>query len=148
EVRGPRQVLVIADDPDQAAFWTAALRVGGAFQCDVIKPAQTRDLGPRDLAKYQAICLLDVDNPQADLWDKLKEYVQDGGGLIVMPGGEELRQSAYRDEERADAAVNQLMPGTFEKLLPEADPPVEFDAAKYREPLRTWWRDWRDEDQS
>jgi hypothetical protein len=148
EVRGPRQILVIADDPERTAFLTAALRVGGAFQCEVIKPQQARELGPRDLSKYQAVCLFDVENPSTDLWDKLKAYVDDGGGLIVLPGGEELRQSAYRDGEKADAAVNQLLPGALENLVPETDPPVEFDAAKYREPLRTWWRDWREEDQA
>lgn len=145
EVRGPRQVLVVADDPDSAAIWKTALR--GAFKCAVVTPRQAGELGPRDLAAYQAVCLLNVADPSADLWDKLKQYVDDGGGVIVMPGGDELRLSAYKDAENSGAAVNELLPGRLDKLL-DMDGGGEFDSAREREPLRTWWRDWREEDQT
>lgn len=144
EVRGPRQLLVVADDPKTAAIWTLALR--GSFKSDIVTPRQAADLGPRDLAAYQAVCLLNVADPNADLWDKLRKYVDDGGGLVVMPGGEELRLSAYKDDDNPEAAVNQLLPGTLEKLS-EADAGLEFDPARYREPFRSWWREWVDEDQ-
>lgn len=145
EVRGRRQVLIVADDPKQTRIWEAALR--GAFHCDVMMPDKAAGLGPHDLMNYQAVCLLDVADPSADLWEKLKKYVESGGGLIVLPGGSELRLSAYKDEEKPDAAVSQLMPGVLDKLV-DADNGVEFDAAKYREPLRIWWKEWREEDLS
>jgi len=145
EVRGPRQVLIIADHPGRAAFWEAALR-HGSFQCDVVQPAKAADLTPKDLAKYQVVCLLDVADPSTDLWEKLKRYVDDGGGLIVLPGGSDLRLSAYKDDDKADAAVNQLLPGTLEKLV-EEDDGVEFDMARHGLPVRTWWKEWLEEDQ-
>jgi Aerotolerance regulator N-terminal len=143
EVRGPRQVLIITDHPNRTLIWEAALR--GSFQCDVVQPAKAADLTPRDLANYQAVCLFDVADPTTDLWEKLKRYVEDGGGLVVLPGGSELRLSAYKDEG-PNAAVTQLLPGVLDKEI-ENDAGVEFDEAKYREPMRTWWRDWVEEDQ-
>jgi hypothetical protein len=144
EVRGPRQVLVITDHPNRTLIWEAALR--GAFQCDVCQPAKAADLTPRDLANYQAVCLFDVADPTTDLWEKLKRYVDDGGALVVLPGGSELRLSAYKDEGNADAAVTQLLPGVLEKEI-ENDAGVEFDESKYLEPMRSWRREWVDEDQ-
>src|SRR6202011_783679 len=81
EVRGPRQVLTITDDDKGAAFWREALTSGGAFGCDVKSAAEADKLYPRELRdRYQAICLLSVAGPGHSLWDKLRAYVQDGGG--------------------------------------------------------------------
>ena len=58
---------------------------------------------------YRCFCLLNVARPPALLWQLLEQFVKDGGGLAVMPGGTQLVTSAYADPREA----NLLMPGKF-----------------------------------
>lgn len=119
QVGGVRRVLTITD-PERyvtswrnADLWKLALEVPsatGGFQCDVKTPADLLRVSPDDLrARYQSIVLLDVANPDSGLWQKLQRYVTDGGGLAVIPGGEEMRLPAYN----ADPSAQQILPGRF-----------------------------------
>ena len=58
------------------------------------------------LQPYQAIALLNVAAPKADAWTKLKNYVLQGGGLAVVPGGQaETDRHAYNDNADAQAIL-------------------------------------------
>src|SRR5262249_32761758 len=46
EVRGSRKVLILADEPKDAAFFAAALESAKAFRCDVQATSQSAELGP------------------------------------------------------------------------------------------------------
>ncbi|MGE3804707.1 MAG: BatA domain-containing protein [Gemmataceae bacterium] len=90
EIQGKRRVLVVADDPREARFWTAALESGGgrAFQVETIA---SRDLAGQDwkeLAAYRAIALFNVKDLDEQSWRALKSYVEAGGGLAFLPGGD------------------------------------------------------------
>jgi hypothetical protein len=144
EVRGPRHVLTLVDDPQNAEVWALALRSGNAFTCDVkaTDDARVRALSPADLAGYQAVCLLGVARPGADLWDKLARYVAGGGGLAVIPGGEQTDVSAYNSE-----AGQKLLPGRLRQII---NVPTEAGAIwseeTYRHPVMAPFRDWRIQD--
>src|SRR5262249_18036834 len=118
EVTSARKVLTIADDPENAAIWKLALKAGEqtgepAFDCDVKATRDASEMAEADLARYQAICLLSVAAPPERLWGNLRAYVEGGGGLAIIPGGEELDVEKYK---QADAA-KFLMPGAFSKVI-------------------------------
>src|SRR5262249_7753617 len=112
EVRGSRKVLVIADEPAQSVILRAPLELLKEFSCDVRRPDEARQFGPRDLAPYQAVCLIDVAAPGSILWELLQAYVQAGGGVLVVPGGDELRPDSYNND-----AAQRVLPGRFVKVL-------------------------------
>ena len=130
ELRGGRKVLVLTDNPGDTDYrslgelstvprdrpWSAlviALLSSKAFQCDVRPASEALTLGPNDLAEYKAVCLLNVAHPTQNLWEMLGKYVQSGGGLAIMPGGEELELKAYNEGDAAQA----LMPGRLTKVV-------------------------------
>ena len=147
EVRGPRSVLVLSDNPGNEQFrgdadiWKLALDRGGAFHCDVMSPDRAAKLTPRELArKYQAVCLVSVAAPDPDLWDKLLKYVEDGGGSAIVPGGAELKKTFYEDKDE-NAAVNGLMPGRLIGLVDDKKG-VPWKESTYRHPVMAPFREW------
>src|SRR5262249_46084500 len=81
EVRGGRKVLILTDKPGDAGIFKLALDTAKAFRCDVRQASEAFQLGPDDLAGYQAVCLLNVARPSQNLWKMLAKYVRNGGGL-------------------------------------------------------------------
>jgi len=142
EVTGPRRVLTVCDDPDDAAFWKLALKVGErvgepSFDTDVKTPRELRELTPADLGRYQAVCLLAVAAPDADLWAKLERYVTEGGGLVVVPGGD-AEIARYND----DVTAQKLLPGTLGKQVHNAQGAAWKDST-LKGPLRDWFDEWK-----
>jgi uncharacterized membrane protein len=141
EVQSGRRVLTLADNPDEAVVWKLALETSGTFRCDVFSTAKARTLGPDDLAPYHAVCLLNVAEPDKDLWQKLELYVRGGRGLVIIPGGEELARAAYNDEGTA----RQLLPGRLEKVVAghaELGTPWRWTDAVYRHAALAPFREW------
>jgi hypothetical protein len=151
QVGGPRRVLTIADPQRYAArwrnadLWKLALEVpsaAGAFQCDVKTPAELAKASPDALrAQYQAIALLDVARPEPDLWQKLQRYVNEGGGLAVIPGGDEMRLAAYNE-----ATARQVLPGEFlgpVRSPKEAGADWDWDGNNYQHAFMKPFREWR-----
>lgn len=144
EVRGSRRVLVLTDEPREAQIWKLALTATGGFSVDVRRPAEARVFTPPELLRnYQAICLLNVAEPDRDLWERLQNFVHEGGGVAILPGGEELKRDAYNE----DALARKLLPG---KLMALANTPeregVEWmwTNATYQHPMMKGFRTWND----
>jgi hypothetical protein len=104
KVEGGRRILIVADqpfgkaqEPGDATLWTRALRASHTFLCDVLTTKEANGLGKGELSSYRAVCLLNVANP-GELWARLEDYVRDGNGLAVVPGGEEWKpnRDAYK----------------------------------------------------
>jgi hypothetical protein len=140
EIRGGRRVLTLVDEPGDAAFWKLALELPKNFQCEVRRVSDTSDLSPEELSQhYQAICLLNVARPTNDLWQKLRSYVTAGGGLAVIPGGEELVKAAYNDNQ----AAQTLLPGQLVKIVKaETEAGVSWKETTYRHPVMAPFREW------
>lgn len=90
EIQPPLEVLVIADDLDDTVAWTTALapetwkKQGRAkYNCTRLNSAK---LVNSDLAKYAAVCLINVRSLSKPAWKKLADYVEAGGGLAVCLG--------------------------------------------------------------
>jgi hypothetical protein len=143
EVRGTRQVLVLADIPKDAAVLTGAIESFKAFDFKLVRPSDLRSLGKEDLAHYQAICLLSVARPDEDLWKKLMAYVSEGGGLAIMPGGQELDIGAY-----TSSTAQLLVPGTLGMIV-QASPQdlethggVTWKETNYKHPIMARFREY------
>jgi hypothetical protein len=122
--RERRKVLTIVSDkppgegPAPWKAWQTALKVGDLFECEVQSAAEADKLDDKALHDYAAVCVFQI-APSAGTWQKLARYVRGGGGLVLVPGGEEmLRQVRQYNDEGAKAG---LLPGTLQKI--ETNPP-------------------------
>ncbi|HEY8504458.1 MAG TPA: BatA and WFA domain-containing protein [Gemmataceae bacterium] len=146
EVPEPRPVLTVSDDADDARFWKLALEADNRFRCDVKTPEQVRDWRPEDWAAYQAVCLLNVADPAGPagnpLWDALARYVEQGGSLVVLPGGDEMRAVAYDTD-----AAKRLLPGKYLALFEASDQAKGvtwlWNSLNFRHPILAPFREWQ-----
>jgi hypothetical protein len=142
EVTSGRRVLVLCDDPPDARWWEWALTKGQragepSFACEVRPTRDAAELTPPNLASYQAVCLLSVASPDRDLWEKLDRYVSAGGGLAILPGGED--PEPYNTD-----AARVLMPGKLGKLISTpAEKGVSWDDRNYRFAVKNWFDEWK-----
>lgn len=145
QVREPRKLLVVTDEPAMARIWKIAVESVGEYVCDVVATADAakRALSPNDLAAYQAVFLLDVARPSRSLWDALEGYVNRGGSLAISPGGEEVGRDEYGESD----AAKRLMPAALVRPETNAEG-VEFTDYLYQHPLMTGFRDDRDDPNS
>jgi hypothetical protein len=151
-VRGSRRILTLVDSIPDAYYWKLALQdaweqvepPGQGIQCDVKILPDARDLAPDELSKkYQAICLLNVAKPDSDLWERLEQYVNHGGGLAIVPPGQELSKDAYNKNE----AAQRLLPARFDKILKApAQPGVIWKDPAYQHPLLARFKEWKAHD--
>jgi hypothetical protein len=139
-LRQPRHILVVSDNPSKAQRWQDALeslRGLGEFRVKRITPEQCLK---EDLSAFQAVYLFDVAEPDADLWGRLKRYVESGGGLGVVPGGEEVKAEAYNSAE-----AKALLPGQVQGIRTVAKPAGrwDFDQIPYQHPMMARYREWK-----
>ncbi len=103
----PLEVLVVADERAQTQFWLEALNdlnlAGTAYKPTMMLTSQLRTA---NLEKFDIVCLLNVARPTNELWTKLKDFVENGGGLTVCLGA----------ASTASAGAN-LSPAEFAKRL-------------------------------
>ncbi len=135
-VREKPKVLTLADDPQAARLWELAIRAKGTFDVTVKRP---RDLDDKDLAGARVVCLFQAVQPEPELWKKLGDYVHRGGGLAVVPGGDEMRPGAY-----ATDAAAKVFPGRYAELVkvPADKPPVRWAPFEGQDELTRPFREW------
>ena len=127
-----RKFLTLCDDPRDAALWVLAHEAVGEFECVVRRPQEAGDL-----AGYEAVCLLDVDDP-TPLWPKLRAYAEQGGKVLVIPGGDaKVSREAY--DLKNNPAAAGVLPGSLQEVFDTANLPKAADrpgAARYGVPWR------------
>jgi hypothetical protein len=125
-VREPRNVLALVDPPPEsmltgglaaleaakgrAQLWIRALDALGWYRCEVRQIGDDSDLDRIDWNRYEQITMLDLSKPSGALWQKVEEFVQRGGHLIVVPppGGNQPTLDAYRTGEAAAVLPRRL----------------------------------------
>ena len=145
-IQQPRDILVVTESRSEAQRWIDAhnaLRGLSPYRVTVMTPEQCLTGGQKGLNGYQAIYLFAVAEPSADLWDLLRQYVESGGGLGVVPGGAEMAVKAYNS-----AKAQAVLPG--ELAGPEVVPGKKgaaWDLARiaYQHPMMTRYRAWKAE---
>jgi hypothetical protein len=139
-IREPRRILVLTDDPRKAQLFGDALKaVRGGFSPEIREAAAVKD--PGDLPRYQAVYLLDVARPSAELWSLVEDYVRRGGGVGVVPGGNEMDLKAYNE-----GPAQRVLPGQFLSVMSHKEPGAAWDldnAAVFQHPLLRPFREWK-----
>ena len=166
KVGAARCILTIAESEEAAANWQSAHTGKDGFGCLVVKPDDVRIENGRTVVRYpnpenpegppadddirgfDVVCLLGIRDPSDkaggldSLWDKVRPYVQGGGKLLIIPGGEQISKEGY-------ASGRDLMPGTLEKVIDTSTaqiPPPKQTAPGWSEPREgtngvTWFLD-------
>jgi hypothetical protein len=82
-VRGRRRMLCLTGPDGQGGDWPRAIAALRAFTAEVKTFAEA---GKDDLAPYACVAVCQPEEVPAGWWDRLAEYVKNGGGLAVIPG--------------------------------------------------------------
>lgn len=137
EVRAPRRVLVLSDQPRWARAWSLALEVHGRYEPQLRQPSEV--MTAEELKPFAAVVLLSVSRP-AEIWPKLMDYVQQGGHLLVAPGRSETQVEEYQNP-----VASALLPGKLVQVVtrPDADP-ARWEPLNRRHPLLAKFATWRE----
>jgi hypothetical protein len=143
--RERRKVLtIVTDDPpaeDQVPWkaWQTAIAAVGTFQCVVSQVDKVRKLDEKELRDYAVVCVFQT-VPTLEVWQKLGRYVGRGGGLVLVPGGEEMLSK--KNQYNEDGAKVGLLPGklrTIEKN--SADKPlIPWSDFRVKHPIPAFFR--------
>jgi hypothetical protein len=118
--RQGRRLLTLAEDPAAARGWKTAFESvtdpARGFRCEVRRVASAGRLTAKDLAPYAVVCLFQATQPPAPLWDALRDYVREGGGLVVVPAGEELDKDDLLKGFNEDGVSRGLLPARLRGL--------------------------------
>jgi hypothetical protein len=115
-VRQRRKVLTLvgtAPNPLDPPWrvWQEAIKTVATFECEV-RPVSTPKLDLRTLQSYPVVCLFQA-SPDEATWKLLAEYVRQGGGLVVVPAGDEWVGLIAGFNERG----RELLPTPFLEII-------------------------------
>lgn len=132
-IGAPPKVLVVSPRPKDSKELVIALNPdespsGMKFEAVQI---DSRKLGTTDLGKYDVIYLVNVPQLAPDTWTKLGVYVEQGGGLAVILGDEDIDQVAY---DRP--AAQQFLPAHLDVWKAGDDFKLSID----QKPHAMFWR--------
>lgn len=138
QIRSGKSVLTIAQDPRDAFLWQSALRYSG-FSSSLVSVDDSDGLTLGALSKHDVVALHELRDPSPELWTTLQQYIKQGGGVLIVPPGEDARLQAYQSPE-----AKAVMPGELKRIVEPADP-VQWnwdDANREHPVLRSFFR-WR-----
>jgi hypothetical protein len=137
-IREPRRVLLLTDDERKAKSFASALAAMKRFTPEVRMVGSLKESA--ELARYQAVFLLGVARPDAGIWPLLESYVSRGGGLGVIPGGDEMDTRAYNQ-----GPAQRVFPGQVGGVVSQKEPGAGWDLkeAVFQHPLMKPFRAWQ-----
>jgi hypothetical protein len=93
----PPKVLVVSARLKESNELLSALNPGDSASEMKFEAVHidSRQLGTAELSKYDVVYLVNVKQPADDTWTKLGSYVEQGGGLAVVLGDEDIDSVAY-----------------------------------------------------
>lgn len=109
-----REVLILADNTADADFLLSAFEALKKHPAEVQAIARTEAWTEQALAGYRSVWLVEPREPPEALWKALRAWVDRGGGLVVVPGGQGTRVDAYQGAEAS--AVLPALPGELKVL--------------------------------
>jgi Aerotolerance regulator N-terminal len=123
-IRNKRKVLTLVSNKAEQGELTRAWRIAldnapGMFEADVRRLEDAEKLTTNELKAYKIVCLFETGNP-SELWPRLGEYVNNGGSLLIIPGGRELQ----KEREDFNTGGAKVLPATLKELIevPDNDP--------------------------
>jgi len=94
EVGPPPKVLVIAPDREQAQQWLYTLNPNEEPTFDV-QFAPSARLAQTDPTPFDVVCLINIVELPDEQWFRLGQYVDQGGGLAVFLGSDQINPVSY-----------------------------------------------------
>jgi hypothetical protein len=110
------------------------------FQCDVKSLAESEALSANELGAYRLVGLFGAVRPSLAFWDRLAKFVQGGGGLALVPGGQEMQAGlkSYND----GAAAHGLLPAPLEGMVSRNPKGVPWTPYKPQHPVTAAFAEW------
>jgi hypothetical protein len=112
-----RKVLALADRPKDALFWWAALKSyaqyhpADGFECEVIDLEKAKGFDAKTLGSYRVVCLFQTADPlPGSFGDALERYVREGGGLVLVPPGDDALKEDDLAPWNGPLAAHHLLP--------------------------------------
>lgn len=139
QIRRPKRVLVFADAIAKADRFAFALQCVG-FASEIKTVAELAQI---DWTTYDAAYLFGLAEPSAAVWQAAEAFVKKGGGLAIVPGGEEMKPEAYHQP-----AAKAVLPGTWKQSI-KSKPGLEWNLRPdniLQHPIMKPFRAWRDND--
>ena len=121
EVGPPPRVLVLAMDGESTKEWLYALNPSDPPKFEAVY-APVQNLFDIDLAEYDVVCMINVQRLTDESWLRLGQYVDQGGGLAVFLGDEEIDPVAY---QRGQAQA--FLPASLDSWVPRNDWRLSID---------------------
>ena len=115
------------------------LEVVETFQCEVRPAAEVAKLDEKELRGYAAVCVFSS-CPSRSCGKNWRRYVSDGGGLVLVPGGDEmLPQQKQYNEEGMKAG---LLPGTLRKIEKNSpdSPLIRWSGFQVKHPIPAFFQ--------
>jgi hypothetical protein len=141
-VREAWPILVVAPNNVSPTFVTQSLSPdvlqdegGLRFDCTLIG---IRDLANQQLTDYAAICLLDPNPFPEQQWQRLRDYVDGGGGLAVVLGHNAHPPRAFRVP-----LVSELLGGTLGRQWRNTDRSLFLAPQDFNHPVMVPFREIR-----
>lgn len=133
DVRPPFPVLIAAPVPVERytfflpealapSLWRKSGRA--RFQCETVSLDKLLD---KNLDGYAAVCLLDPTPLDVATWQRLRTYVEGGGGLGIWLG-----HNAQPNTTFTDSAALALLPGKLDRIVPSAGPIEDAERTKLK----------------
>jgi hypothetical protein len=117
-VQPRRKVLLVVDDPERLG--AVARKLENLNYAVTTKTV--REFNRDALAGVSAVYLLAIAAPEANVWTLLAEYVRGGGGVGVVPAGNDMKIEAY-----TQPAALALLPATIERKVERSKGGVAWD---------------------
>lgn len=134
-VRAGRRLLTLVEKREDARtrIWEAAHASTRSFVSEVMTFDEANKLDAKALAGYSVIALFEAANVPDGWWKRLAGHARAGGGVAVVPGGEEVTALAGFNKQGLDAEV---LSASLEKLLAAPDgKPVHWERFSGAHPL-------------
>ncbi|MGE5862101.1 MAG: BatA domain-containing protein [Ignavibacteria bacterium] len=88
-------LIIFTDDAEDASFISLALTVAENENPVKVTIKNTNQISSTDLSQYKAVFLIGIKN--ADGFEKFKTFLNEGGGLFIMPG-KNTEEGEYRSK--------------------------------------------------
>ena len=141
-VREAWPILLVAPDNVSTTFVAQSLAPsvleeegGWRFDCTTIA---IRDLPNQDLADYLAVCLLDPTPLPDPQWQDIQDFVESGGGLVVLLGHNAQPPRAFQTP-----VVKDVLGGALDRQWRNVERTLFMAPQEYSHPVMVPFRDIR-----
>lgn len=121
------KVLIVGESRAATGRWRWAMESEG----NAVTFITANSLANAKLADFDAVLIINAENPTADHWGRLQRFVNQGGGVCVVLGSSSISADAYNNSDAAKA----MLPGALVGTLGFLEKPGALDVIRKSDPL-------------